>query len=126
MMLCAKGTIVKLCSGSLFLYSGMHEIAFYLKALGLPFSVVPSVGVLDVAFAYLGYEFVSAWNKTVLITRLVKRDKTSSKLICSQAVSWLMPLTVIYLSVRLVFSVSEIFAHAYKASCPVVCVYKAS
>ncbi|MFP3039652.1 MAG: SAM-dependent methyltransferase, partial [Candidatus Hodgkinia cicadicola] len=66
MILCAKGTIVKLCSGSLFLYSGVREASFYLKMLSLPFSVVPSVGVLDVAFSYLGYELVSAWNKTIL------------------------------------------------------------
>lgn len=60
MMLCAKGIIVNLCSDSLFLHSGLRETSFYLKMLSLPFSVVPSVGVLDVAFSYLGYEFVSA------------------------------------------------------------------
>ncbi len=58
-LLCSNSMTVKLVSGSLFAYSGIRELSFYLKALKLAFSIVPSVGALDVAFAYLGCEFLS-------------------------------------------------------------------
>lgn len=37
-----------------------------------------------------------------------------------------MPMAVVYLSVRLISSISSIFAQTYKMRCPVVCVYRAS
>ncbi len=47
---------MRLCSGSPFVYSGGSEFNFYLSVLGIKNTSLPSVGALDTALCYLGFE----------------------------------------------------------------------
>ncbi len=125
-ILCTNGLVVKLHSGSLFGYSGVNELSFYLKSLGKHFTVLPSIGVLDTVFSYLGCEFDSTWSRTMVITRLTKKGIVNNKLFCSQTLFLLRPLAVVYLSIRLIPFICKVLRSSYGPFCPVVCVYKST
>ncbi|MFP3040149.1 MAG: SAM-dependent methyltransferase [Candidatus Hodgkinia cicadicola] len=120
------GITVKLYSGSLFVYSGMQELTFHLRSIGISFEVVPSVGTLEVAFAHLGCEFFTPWNESVVITKVTKRSMNNRKLTCLESLSNSSPMLVLYLSIRLASYVTSILTAGYGKFCPVLCVYKAA
>ncbi|XXN19797.1 MAG: SAM-dependent methyltransferase [Candidatus Hodgkinia cicadicola] len=126
MILCSKGLVAKLYSGSPFFYSGVNETSFYLNMLNIKYSVLPSVNVIDTALSYLGYEFTSIWNKSVIITRLSKKNVINSKLFSLESICNLKPLLILYLSVRLIPYFAALAAYNYGLDCPVICVFKSS
>ncbi len=126
MILCSRGLVIRLHSGSAFVYSGVNETSFYLSLLGLRCAVLPSVGVVDTALAYLGCELTSVWSKSVVVTRLNKRSLVNSKLFSLEHICSSKPLLVLYLSVRLIPFFCELATYAYCSDCPVVCVFKSS
>ncbi|XXM93390.1 MAG: SAM-dependent methyltransferase [Candidatus Hodgkinia cicadicola] len=126
MLLCSRGLVVKLYSGSPFVYSGINETSFYLNALGLKCVVLPSVSVIDTALSYFGYEFTSAWNSSVVITKLNKRSLTNNKLFCLESVCGFKPLLILYLSARLIPFLCKLAVYTYGLDCPVVCIFKSS
>ncbi len=125
-ILCNKGLVIKLYSGGLFDYSGINEIAFYLNILGVPFATLPSVGILDTAFSYLGLGFDLLVNRNIIITRITKRSLINSKFICEQTLAESQPIIVAYLSIRLVPYLCKILSWTFGKYCPILCVYKSS
>ncbi|XXM90193.1 SAM-dependent methyltransferase [Candidatus Hodgkinia cicadicola] len=124
MILCSSGLVVKLYSGSPFVYSGVSETSYYLSVLGVKWAVLPSVGVIDTALSYLGYEFTSVWGKSVVITKLSKKSLVNNKLFSLENICDVKPLLVVYLSVRLVPFFCKLATYCYGRDCPVVCVFK--
>lgn len=120
------GITVKLYSGSLSVYSGMQELAFHMRSLGMHFAVVPSVGALDVAFAQLGYEFFTPWNRAIVITKVTKRPTNNRKLLCLESLANATPLLVLFLSVRLMSYVGTALLASYGSNCPTLCVYRSA
>ncbi|MGP1922002.1 MAG: SAM-dependent methyltransferase [Candidatus Hodgkinia cicadicola] len=120
------GITIKLYSGSLFVYSGLQELTIHLNSIGIPFEVVPSVGALEVAFAQLGCEFFTPWNRSIVVTKVTKRSTDNRKLLCLETLSRAAPALVLYLSIRLATYVATVLASEYGKLCPVVCVYRAT
>ncbi|PIM95334.1 Cobalt-precorrin-4 C(11)-methyltransferase [Candidatus Hodgkinia cicadicola] len=125
-VLCSKGIVVKLHSGSMLGYSGINELAFYLNILGVPFTILPSVGAMDTAFSYLGWEPDYSINKGIIITRITKTSIVNNKFLCKRTLMESNPIVVIYLASRLIQYVCDALYQAFGKYCSVVCVFKSN
>ncbi len=126
LILCCKGLVIKLHSGCVFGYSGFNEIIFYLNILGISFAVIPSIGVIDTVFSYLGWEFDSVINKSIIIVRLTKQTLVDGKLVCGRGLLEIHPILVAYLTTRLVPYVVKLLSQIFGNFCPIICVCKSS
>ncbi len=125
-ILCSKGINVKLHSGSMFGYSGTSEVAFYLNILGITFKVIPSIGALDTAFSYLGWEPALLINRGIYITRITRKSVISNKLLCKRTLVEAGSIVAIYLASRTIHYVCDILYQAFGKGCLVVCVFKSN
>ncbi|PIM95746.1 Cobalt-precorrin-4 C(11)-methyltransferase [Candidatus Hodgkinia cicadicola] len=125
-VLCSRGIVVKLHSGSMLGYSGVNELAFYLNILGVQFTILPSVGAMDTAFSYLGWEPDFTINKGIIITKITKKSIVSNKLFCKWTLMELNPIVVIYLASRLIQYVCDALCQTFGKHCLVVCVFKSN
>ncbi|PIM95677.1 Cobalt-precorrin-4 C(11)-methyltransferase [Candidatus Hodgkinia cicadicola] len=125
-ILCSRGIIVKLHSGSMFGYSGINEIIFYLNMLGILFTIIPSIGALDTAFSYLGWEPTSMVNRGIYITRIIKKSIISNKIPCKRMLIETNSIVVFYLSARLIHYVCDVFYQTFGKDYHVICVFKSN
>ncbi len=123
-MLCSKGITVKFYSGNMFDYSGTSEIAFYLNILGITFTILPSVGVFDTVFSYLGWEPDPLINRGIYITRIIRGSIISNKLLCKRTLIEAGSIVAIYLASRTIHYVCDVLYQAFGRNCPIVCVFK--
>ncbi len=119
--------VARVHSGDPSIYGAIHEQMEALRALGIPYEVVPGVPAFAAAAAALGTELtMPEISQTIILTRLsgkatpVPESERLEELARSRAT------LAIHLSVRQMREIVRICTPHYGANCPVRVVYRAS